>query len=189
MNNSLKLDEKNLKVNETNIDEGNGKRNEKNKINKTQNKNDIDTNILNLKIISKIREYDKLNTQQESNLLEINSPKMFQGLGRWFNSENRNITMEKLNEILGKTFEITDKLIFEEKKVNRNHGLNNMDLEENNSQIFQRFILEMTNSLSGLENLKKTYSEDILISSQLDLLISKLNNRLEKMNKLVKLNL
>jgi len=188
MNDSLKMDEK-KEVNDTNISVKNGKRNENNKINKTQNKNDIDTNILNLKIISKIREYDKLNTQQDSNLLEINSPKMFQGLGRWFNSESRNITMEKLNEILGKTFEITDKLIFEEKKINRNHGLNNLDLEENNSQIFQRFILEMTNSLSGLENLKKTYSEDILISSQLDLLISKLNNRLEKMNKLVKLNL
>ena len=114
---------------------------------------------------------------------------MFQGLERWFNSESRNITMEKLNEILGNTFEITDKLISEEKKINRNQGLNNMDLEENNSQIFQRFILEMTNSLSGLENLKKTYSDDILISSQLDLVISKLNNRLEKMNKLVKLNL
>ena len=47
----------------------------------------------------------------------------------------------------------------------------------------------MRNCLTGLDNLKKTYSEDILISSQLDLLINKLNNRVDKMNKFFKLNL
>ena len=145
MNDSLKLDDK-LVINSKDISN-------KNKI----DKDDIDNNILNLKIISKIREYDKLNTQKESNLLEINSPKLFQGLGRWFNSEGRTITMERLNEILGATCDITDNLISEEKKQNRVCGINNANLEENNSQIFQRFILEMTNSLNGLENLKKTY--------------------------------
>ena len=62
-------------------------------------------------------------------------------------------------------------------------------LEEDNSQIFQTFILEMKNSLVGLENLKKTYSEDILISSQLDLLINKLNTKIEKMSKMFTINI
>ena len=47
----------------------------------------------------------------------------------------------------------------------------------------------MKNSLVGIENLKKTYSEDILVSSQLDLLISKLSSRIEKMSKLFTITL
>ena len=42
----------------------------------------------------------------------------------------------------------------------------------------------MTNSLLGIENLKKTYKNDITISSKLDIIIKKMFNRIEKMNKL-----
>ena len=142
----------------------------------------IDTNILNLKIISKIKENDKLLANKE--LLEIDSPNLFQSVNRWYNNENRNITIDKLNEILEGTFKITDNLL---KNTQKNKNKNS--LEENSSQIFQNLILEMRNSLVGLENLKKTYSNDILISSQLDLLNNKLNSRIEKMGKLFVINI
>lgn len=138
----------------------------------------IDENILNLKIISKIKENDKLLTNK--NLLAIDSPHIFQSINRWYNNESREITIEKLNEILEGTFKITKILLEDERKQNKI----SRTLEENNSQIFQNFILEMKNSLVGLGNLKKTYSNDILISSQLDLLISKLNTKIEKMSKI-----
>ena len=64
-----------------------------------------------------------------------------------------------------------------------------INLNENNNQIFQSFIYEMTNSLLGLENLKKTYSNDILISSQLDLILKKMNTRIEKMSKLISIKI
>ena len=144
----------------------------------------IDENILNLKIISKIRENDKLLTN--NNLLAIDSPHLFQSLNRWYNKESRSITIEKLNDILDGTFAITKILLDQEKK---NNNKDKESLEENNSQIFQTFILEMKNSLVGLENLKKTYSEDILISSQLDLLINKLNTKIEKMSKMFTINI
>ena len=144
----------------------------------------IDENILNLKIISKIRENDKLLTN--NNLLAIDSPHLFQSLNRWYNKESRSITIEKLNDILDGTFAITKILLDQEKK---NNNKDRESLEENNSQIFQTFILEMKNSLVGLENLKKTYSEDILISSQLDLLINKLNTKIEKMSKMFTINI
>lgn len=141
-------------------------------MNETQKK--IDQNILNLKILSKIKENDKLLTNNE--LLEIDSPHLFQSINRWYNNENRNITIEKLNSILEDTFLITENLLNENKEEK--------NLEETNTQIFQNLILEMKNSLVGLENLKKTYSTDILISSQIDLLIGKLSTRIEKMTKL-----
>ena len=142
----------------------------------------IDENILNLKIISKIKENDKLLANKS--LLEIDSPHLFQSVNRWYNKENRNITIEKLNNILEGTFKITKILLEKEKNDNEE-----ISLEDNNSQIFQTLILEMKNSLVGLENLKKTYSEDILVSSQLDLLISKLSSRIEKMSKLFTIRL
>lgn len=143
----------------------------------------IDENILNLKIISKIKENDKLLTN--NNLLSIDSPHLFQSVNRWYNNESRNITIDKLNDILDGTFAITKILLDQEKKSN----ISKDSLEEDNSQIFQTFILEMKNSLVGLENLKKTYSEDILISSQLDLLINKLNTKIEKMSKMFTINI
>lgn len=146
-------------------------------MNETQKK--IDQNILNLKILSKIKENDKLLTNNE--LLEIDSPHLFQSINRWYNNENRNITIEKLNSILEDTFLITEKLLNENKEEK--------NLEETNTQIFQNLILEMKNSLVGLENLKKTYSTDILISSQIDLLIGKLSTRIEKMTKLFTINI
>ena len=144
----------------------------------------IDEKILNLKIISKIRENDKLLTN--NNLLAIDSPHLFQSVNRWYNNESRTITIDKLNDILDGTFAITKILLDQEK---RNNNKEKESLEENNSQIFQTFILEMKNSLIGLENLKKTYSEDILISSQLDLLINKLNTKIEKMSKMFTINI
>lgn len=142
----------------------------------------IDENILNLKIISKIKPNDKL--LANNNLLEIDSPHILQSVNRWYNNESRSITIEKLNIILEGTFKIT-KILLENEKKNKD---DDKSLEENNSQIFQTLILEMKNSLVGLENLKKTYSEDILISSQLDLLINKLNTRIDKMSKFFKIN-
>ena len=142
----------------------------------------IDENILNLKIISKIKPNDKL--LANNNLLEIDSPHILQSVNRWYNNESRSITIEKLKIILEGTFKIT-KILLENEKQNKD---DDKSLEENNSQIFQTLILEMRNSLVGLENLKKTYSEDILISSQLDLLINKLNTRIDKMSKFFKIN-
>ena len=156
------------------------------------NKDKIDNTILNLKIISKIKENDKLNSNNK--IIEINQPHLLQGIKRWYLNEGRNVTIEKLNQICENTFQITDELLVNERLNNVNSAINtnsnkHTTLDENNNQIFQSFIYEMTNSLLGLENLKKTYSNDILISSQLDLLFKKMNIRIEKMSKLISIRI
>ena len=156
----------------------------KNRINEIKEKfkatiknKDIEDNILNLKIISKIKEGDKLLTQND--IIEIDQSNLLQGVYRWMHSEGRQVTIKKLNDIVEETIKITDYLFEnEKKKITKNEVL-----EENNSQLFQKFILEMTNSLLGLENLKKTYTGDITISAQIDILLGKLNIRIEKMTK------
>jgi hypothetical protein len=143
------------------------------------NASDIEDNILNLKIISKIKENDKLCTHEK--IIKIDPPSILQGVNRWINSEGRGVTLEKLKEIINNSLKITEKLL-EDEKFKKDHNLK--DLEENNSQIFQKFIIEMTNSLLGLENLKKTYCDDITITAQIDILIKKITIRIEKMTKL-----
>ena len=152
------------------------------------NQKTIDINILNLKIISQIKENDKLCANK--NIITIDKPHITQSFSRWYNKEGRILTIEKLENICNITFLITEKLLKEEKekkdiyKDDKNNHLN-----DTNNQIFQSLVHEMTNSLIGLSKLKKTYSDDILISSQIDLLINKMTNRIEKINKLFKLNI
>ena len=144
----------------------------------------IENNILNLKIISKIKENDKLSSQKE--IIRIDPPNLLQGIYRWINSEGREITLEKLTLIIDNTMKITEELLNEERE--RTY-INSVDFKENNSEILQNYIIEMTNSLLGLENLKKTYSLDISISSKIDLLLKKISTRIDKMSKLFSINI
>jgi hypothetical protein len=143
----------------------------------------IDNCLLNLKIISKLEENDKLITNQD--VLKIDKPVIFQGIKRWYSKEGRDTTMDKLNEIFNESFKITDELLLNEKSQQNNDN----NLNDSNSQIFQKFIVEFTNSINGIDNLKKTYKDDVPMKSQLDMIGSKLTNRLEKMNKMCKITL
>jgi hypothetical protein len=143
----------------------------------------IDNCLLNLKIISKLEENDKLITNQD--ILKIDKPVIFQGIKRWYSKEGRNTTMERLNNIFEESFNITDEILRNAKTDDNEEN----NLNDSNSQIFQKFIVEFTNSLSGIDNLKKTYKDDIPMKSQLDMIGNKLNNRLEKMNKMCKITL
>ena len=51
----------------------------------------IDQNIIKFKILSKIKENDKLLTN--TNILEIDNPNIFQSINRWYNNENRELTL------------------------------------------------------------------------------------------------
>ena len=147
------------------------------------NTTQVDYCLLNLKIISKLEENDKLITCKD--ILKIDKPVLFQGVKRWYSKEGRDSTMEKLNEIYNESFKITDNILADEK----NDQKEDSNLKDSNSQIFQKFIVEFTNSLNGIDNLKKTYKDDVPMKSQLDMIGNKLSNRLEKMNKICKITL
>ena len=103
----------------------------------------VDNCLLNLKIISKLEENDKLITNKD--ILKIDKPVLFQGVKRWYSKEGRETTMDKLNEIYNESFKITDGILKDEKMDKKEDN----DLDDSNSQIFQKFIVEFTNSLNG----------------------------------------
>merc|ERR1712070_1042919 len=77
-------------------------------------KKDIDTILLNLKIISQIKENDKLITS--NSMLEIDN-NYFQFAKRWFNNDSRLTTIEYIKSIVDATLEITDTTLSEENKL------------------------------------------------------------------------
>ena len=74
----------------------------------------LEETLLNLKIISNIKENDKLNSLGK--IVKINQPYMLQGIERWYNKESRDNTVNKLDLIVNNSFELTDIILSREKE-------------------------------------------------------------------------
>jgi len=114
--------------------------------------------ILNLKILSKIKEKEKLII---SNKLFNIDKRYCQPLIRHITDDNRNDTIRHINLILLHCFKFIDD--------------NTLEQEKSDS-----LIDELKKSISGLSCLKFTYKDDEVIGSKLDLLIDKIKERVIK---------
>ena len=141
---------------------------------------DIDSILLDLKIISQIKENDKLVTSKE--LLEIDNS-YFQSIKRYWNNDNRISSIEYIKNTVNRTLEFTDTTL------NDTHTENKNIFIENNSHILQRFLVEMTNAIKGLDNLKLTYNTDITVISAIDIYKEKLNMRIEAIQNILTINI
>ena len=112
--------------------------------------------ILNLKILSKIKEKEKLII---SNKLFNIDKRYGQFICRSITDDNRNDTIRHINLILLHCFKLIDGDDIDDEKKNA--------LKE-----------EMKRSLSGLSCLKFTYKDDEVIGSQLDLLMDKIKENI-----------
>jgi len=140
---------------------------------------DIDSILLDLKIISQIKENDKLVTSKE--LLEIDNS-YFQSIKRYWNNDNRISSIEYIKNTVNRTLEFTDTTL------NDTHTENKNIFIENNSHILQRILVEMTNAIKGLDNLKLTYNTDITVISAIDIYKEKLNMRIEGIQNILTIN-
>ena len=140
---------------------------------------DIDSILLDLKIISQIKENDKLVTSKE--LLEIDNS-YFQSIKRYWNNDNRISSIEYIKNTVNRTLEFTDTTL------NDTHTENKNIFIENNSHILQRILVEMTNAIKGLDNLKLTYNTDITVISAIDNYKEKLNMRIEGIQNILTIN-
>lgn len=149
----------------------------------------IDEVFINLKIFSKIKKHDKLCFS--GNSLEIDN-RYAAFLRRWFSSDDRSKSIDYINAIIKRVFAIVDETYSNEKtKDSKNKNINNQisPFKEENSNLLQRFSIELTNTMTGLDNLKKTYDDDSLIKSNLDLIMDKIKIRIDKINKLLKIHI
>ena len=165
-----------------------------NRINSDQQHNNSETNIemsseiilLNLKIISQIKENEKLNINIDQ--LSIDNSKC-QFFTRAYYGNSRENTTIMLESIINNALLSTDKILLDAVS-NENIIDDKKDeiLREDPSQLLHRYLLEMSNSIKGLENLKVTYKDDVSVKSKLDLIIEKIKTRIEKINKVLTIN-
>jgi len=147
----------------------------------------IDQVFINLKIFSKIKKHDKLCFS--GNSLEIDN-RYAAFFRRWFSSDDRSKSIDYINAIIKRVFAIVDET-YSNEKAKESKTINNQSspFKEENSNLLQRFSIELTNTMTGLDNLKKTYDDDSLIKSNLDLIMDKIKIRIDKINKLLKIHI
>ena len=144
----------------------------------------VDEVFINLKIFSRIKKYDKLCFSGEA--LEIDTRYAI-FIRRWLSNDDRARTISYINAIIDRVFTIVDTTYINEKNEISTKKKDESPFKEENSNLLQRFSIELGNTITGLENLKITYKEDSLVKSQLDLVIDKIKIRIDKINKLLKI--
>lgn len=137
----------------------------------------IDTLHINLMVISKIIQNDKLIIN--NGILNIDRSYL-QSITRWYGSNDRKKTIDFINNIIEQTFKLIDDIIV-------NQSFKTLS-SESRDDILQRFRLELKNSINGLANLKITYINDNLMTSNIDVIIENINNKVIILNKLFKIN-
>ena len=123
------------------------------------NLHEVDTILLNLKMLSQINPNDKLYT--EDGQIKIDTPTLMQGIYRWMNEYSRTKTMDDLDVLINKTLEYVKSNISKENRT-----------EEDNRNC-QKILVEVSKSLNGIQNLKITYKDDTYIQSKLDVINEK----------------
>jgi hypothetical protein len=121
----------------------------------------IEEIMLNLKMLSSINPNDKL--YLEERLFKIDSPTIIQGFTRWFNDYSRTKTMENIDDLVGLTTIYIDTIF---KKTH---------ITQDDNRICQNILVELSNVIKGLQNLKLTYSNDTFIQSKLEIIQEKFN--------------
>ena len=61
------------------------------------------------------------------------------------------------------------------------------NFKDDNSTIFQKIAINLSESIKGLQNLKITYIKDVSITSRLDIIINKIQNRINKIVQLLQI--
>jgi len=157
--------------------------------------NNINLVFINLKILSNIKEYDKLIILEDGSV-QIEGYGISTKIRRWWNNRSRQDTLDFLKEFVNETFKIIDKTLDNETMISNNNLLNNNNLVtqqryfiESNHHILQKFLLELRNAIRGLQNLKITYNDDISFKSRLDVLIEEIEFRIEKIGQALRISI
>ena len=165
-------------------------------INLENRQESLDYLFLNFKIISQIKEGQKFRIRKFNGLdvLDIDNRVVYKYL-RGFYGDNRDSTIVVIKNLVELAYKITDDILQDEfntktKTDSKNtsptqhHKKSPFETEDDNTILFRKLVLEMENSLVGLENLRVTYTDDVSMTSMLDLIIGKIKLRIDKINAL-----
>jgi hypothetical protein len=152
--------------------------------------------LINLNIISKIKPNDKIYMNSD-NYMSIEQDSAFQGIFRFIFNNSRTKNLNNLNYFYNSVYNCIDdtinsKYLFISDKngqlIDNLHLLNHNCFFENENFInIYNNLVELNHylklSLTGLENLKKTYISDVVTISKLDIIINDAETHIKKIQK------
>tara|TARA_Y100000741_G_scaffold364008_1_gene353679 strand:- start:289 stop:786 length:498 start_codon:yes stop_codon:yes gene_type:complete len=144
-----------------------------------------------LNIISHIKQGDKLYCYNNSFYID-NS--FIQSISRFINNQSRNNAIQNIKDCIETIIDITDFIYRNEISVKKNIKEKesrqvNSFFRESNDKILKKFYIQMSSAIDGLTNLKITYSDDLSIKTLIDLLIKKLESRIQKIDNILIISL
>ena len=146
----------------------------------------IDKIFINLKIISLIKKNEKLSIkedQEKSLTVDGNTNFLYiQSIKRWINNDNRKKTLNYINNIIQNTFDSMDQIY--ENFQKKDEDVENV-FEEDDESLLLRLSKELIKASDGLKNLRITYKNDSVINSKIQLLLDKIQIKVDKINKLL----
>lgn len=146
--------------------------------------------LFNLEIIAGLKTNEKLSCY--SRRFAVNDPGYTQGLSRWYYSDDRAKTLEKLIEVIDSAFAMIDETYNKEFETQREEGktvdLANITLNETNTDIIKKFNSYLNSTIKGLEKLRSTYSKDQRMDAGLKLLIDRIRGKTTRIEGTFKIN-
>jgi len=148
----------------------------------------LESLLLDLKIISNIKEFDKISIKEN---IEIDTPHFLQSLTRKINGDSRERTIKYISDVINNIFTILDKLLKKEMKSDLTSSQHYYTKKEKYNfksetvSTYQTISQNLAESITGLQNLKITYLNDITTTAKIDMLIIKIQNRISKINNMM----
>ncbi len=155
-----------------------------------------DNILINLSIISKISLDNKIYLNSEG-YVTIDNNTILQGITRFIFRNNRDKTINNLNTIYNNVFSYIDNLLPSINVKNKDNkgnvkenpfdsvGKNQFDhaVYRDKEMGMKTLLMYLRKSLAGLENLKETYSADIVTTSKIDIIVDNVKLYVGKMEK------
>ncbi len=118
----------------------------------------IDDVFINLNLIAKIEQGDKLYIQDKYVNIDTS---YIQSIMRWYWGVDRKSTIGFIKLVINRAFEFCDELVGSETKM------------------LHRLTNDLKNSISGLSKLKQTYAVDKLVQAEIDVIIEDIRTKID----------
>lgn len=125
--------------------------------------------LTNLKLLSHVKQHDKLTCDNKNDSVCIDSRYYLQGIRRWICGDTRTETINFIDKLVVSAEYLSENLILS-KNVDDKHNL-------------KILTEDLISSKNGLNNLKITYFDDKLFVSRVENYIEKIKLRIDKNNK------
>ena len=131
--------------------------------------------LINLKIISKIQKNGRI-TRSYDGIISLENEIFYQSIKRFFTNDSRRQATFEINSVIIETIDILHHIV-NSKYMHKN--FHHTDEYVKNCENLSLILKELEAAKAGIENLQFTYQNDQNISSQIDIIILKINTNIK----------